>query len=822
MKLRGLSSVCAVALLGAGLSAPAFAQIDEIIVTATKREESIQDVPVAVSAYNSVQIERAGIKDLRDLPNLSPSFTMNSSQTESQGTTLRLRGVGTTGNNTGLESAVGVFIDGVYQSRPGIALGELINLEAIEVLRGPQGTLFGRNTSAGALVVRTRKANLENMEAWGNATYGNFNGANIQAGGSYPLIQDQLAVSLAGAWRQQDGFMESVAPGSRLIDDGESRTRDRYYGRGEVNWEPTETISVRLIGDYGDADEQCCDAAIISDPAGAFFGAVNPAVGGARGGVDAFGPDAIKNRESNSEGFRNDFEQWGFSGEFNWDIGFANLTYIGSYRDFEATSLQSSDFVYLPVFQAGEDMTNASDGFQQIETMTHELRLQGNWNRLDWMVGGYYADEDIEELQTLELLDDYAGYIATTAVIAGDDGAEIIAAEISDGFSGAFADNLFTQEATSWSIFTHNTLDITERLSLTLGARYVRDEKDGTFDQLRAESDACTAVKTSGTASGLEIGLSCFPFAAAADGLPLSPVEFPAAQQSFTDDELTYTVSLGYNLTENANVYFTHSHGYKAGGFNLDPTAASGGADPRFKAELTDSYELGLKADLFNNHVRANVAAFLMDMEDFQVLEFTGVQFQTFNVPKAKSSGVEVELVESWEGPGGGRFNLNQSVTFADARYPDDCDGDNITHTAEILAGTNTPVSSLCGFRLTNSALWTGIIGGTYEKDIGGNFTAFFNTSLRAESRRRTSTQPVSPTTGADTVDDYQSANGKVNMRLGFGDIDGGWGIELWGTNIFDQQTRNVTFNTPLRAGSRGAFLEAPRTYGVTIRGRLN
>ncbi|REK06186.1 MAG: TonB-dependent receptor [Acidobacteria bacterium] len=156
--------------------------LEEVTVTATKREESLQDVPIAVTAVTELQMERAGFQDIRDLPVLASSFNMNSTQTESQGSTLRIRGVGTTGNNIGLESAVGVFLDGVYLSRPGVALGDQMDIEAIEVLRGPQGTLFGRNVSAGALNIRTKAPNLGGSNYFANFTGGNFGAFNVQAG----------------------------------------------------------------------------------------------------------------------------------------------------------------------------------------------------------------------------------------------------------------------------------------------------------------------------------------------------------------------------------------------------------------------------------------------------------------------------------------------------------------------------------------------------------------------------------------------------------------------------------------------------------------
>ena len=173
-KLFLLAGVCT-----AAVSQPVFAQSAEeeadkpIIVTATLREANVQDIPIAVTAVSPEQLERQGVQDIKSISSISPSINIQSSQTESQGTTIRIRGVGTTGNNIGLESSVGVFIDGVYQSRPGVALGDLVDLERLEILRGPQGTLFGRNTSAGALNITTKRPDLDEVEGFLNASYGN-------------------------------------------------------------------------------------------------------------------------------------------------------------------------------------------------------------------------------------------------------------------------------------------------------------------------------------------------------------------------------------------------------------------------------------------------------------------------------------------------------------------------------------------------------------------------------------------------------------------------------------------------------------------------
>lgn len=838
------STAVLIAGLAVGAAATAAPVIEEVVVTATKREANVQDIPVAVTAIDELQLQRAGVQDLRDLPILSPSFNMNSSQTESQGSTFRLRGVGTTGNNIGLESAVGVFLDGVYLSRPGVALGDLFDVETIEVLRGPQGTLFGRNTTAGALSVQTKKPVLDGREFWADATAGNFDGYQVRAGGSLPLVEDRLGVRLAGSWREQDGFARSLTSGA------ESMNRDRVSLRGQLLWLPREDMELRVIADYADADEDCCDAAIIQETslvdAGAFAAAGIP--GGA--GVVASGTRAESRRQTNADPFANPFDQWGVSVEWNWDLPWATLTYLGAFRDFEAESVQDSDFVALDVFSVRPEEANGFVSFDEIETWTHELRLQGVAGRLDWLVGGYYLDEEIVEQQGLGLGTDFGrntsavgwfGALLPTLdatvglgnlsdlplatggtfgdVIASDNPAVVFAGNADP--AEAFAQNRFTQEAESWSVFTHNTLRVTDRLDLVAGLRWTNEEKDGRFDQLAASSQACANTLSNtgsllgagipATLAGLPAALMCFPFATETGLGPTTPVEF---DQKFGDEELIWTVQGVYELAPEINGYVSFTHGFKAGGFNLDATAASGGADPTFDSETVDAWELGLKSRLFEGRVQANLALFHMDLEDFQVLEFTGVQFVTFNVPSAESYGLELETVSRVTE----HLTLNAGWTFSEAEYPDDCAPDS----------DPAQVTALCGQDLTNAPEHVVVLAVDYDRPLGATgLNGFVNGSLRWEDDRRTSTQAVEISTGEPLPFDVQDDNAKVNLRLGIERQDGLWSAELWASNLFDVQTRNVTFNTPLRGigafgtGSRGVFFDAPRTYGLTLRTRL-
>ena len=830
---------------------------DTIIVTATLRQADVQDIPLAVTAVMPAALERQGVADIKSLSSITPSFNIQSSQTETQGTSIKIRGVGTTGNNTGLESSVGVFIDGVYQSRPGVALGDLVDVERLEVLRGPQGTLFGRNTSAGALNVTTKRAKLDKVEGFTNFSAGNYNFFNLQAGFNAPLVEDVAAVRIVGTWRQRDGYLKSSTG-------AESNNRDRWMLRGQLYIEPSSNVSLRFLADYSKVDEKCCDAVVIQETPLNAFAAYH---GLNNDGVDQSGVTALKNLSTNGGQFLNSSEQWGTSGELKVDLGGAKLTSITAYRDFKSESSQD-DFVALQLYSVGRfgvtAAPNTPKNSDNIKTFTQELRLQGKAfdDKLDWLVGGFYGNEDITAQGVMTLGRDFqaavsafnfgnaAGVNPLFALTALGNVVNGVPTPVSA--TGAFAVNKFTQKATTYSIFTHNVVSLTDQLNLTLGARYVDEKKDGSFRQLSASNPACQAmvngVLTAAIPATLRsgsLGTSCFPFVApvnltapAALGGGLASRLLPVPRewtQAFKDNELTYTGQLSYKVTSDVMVYGGFSHGFKSGGFNLDATAANiinssavlAGltsspativapiyADPSFKSEKVDAYELGLKATV--GRINANVALFQMDMSDFQVLEFTGVQFTTFNVAAARSRGFEVEVF----GRVTDHFSLNASVTHAVAKYSDDC-------AKGVPAGNVATVSLLCGQELTNAPRWAGVAGVTYDGPLASTgWGLVANANVSYSGRRRTSTQALDVNSAgvrSPAIFDWQEEYAKVNARLGITDPSDRYTIEFWGTNLTNQITRGVTSNTPLRgpggAGrSRIAFVEEPRMYGVTVR----
>jgi len=812
---------------------------DEIIVTATKRATSVQDVPISVTVVNPAQLENQGVTSIKDLSSVASGFNIQSSQTETQGTSIRIRGVGTTGNNIGLESAVGVFIDGVYQSRPGVALGELTDIEALELLRGPQGTLFGRNTSAGALNIRTKKPDFDGTSGFADFTYGNFDLINVKGAVNF-TASDQLAFRVNGAYRQRDGFLESS-----LDDDIESHDRDRFLIRGQALWEPSDVTSLRLIADYSEIDENCCAAVnLVASPLlGAGVNTLFPALGF---------EDGLEAQTFNDQGFTNGSDSFGISGELVHDFGNVEATLIGSYRDFSAFSTQQEFNASLQysVPQLDDD----------IETITAELRFQGNAfdDRLDWLIGGYWADETIDEIFALELGADYStsvslantgnpGFLSLFSA-AGQGllqaGAGLAPTFVPVSSNGATADNRFNQSATTFSIFTHNIFSVTDKLDLTVGVRYNDDSKDGSFTQSSFNNDACVASLTlagslggapaatgaalasfvpapflptvASPASGTAAFLNCFPFAAPVlSAVAANPAAAGAGQtllprlfdDNFSDDEFIYTVKADYDITDDVLAYASFSHGYKAGGFNLDPTAAQGGSDPRFNSEEVDSYELGIKTTLADGRVRFNLTGFYSTFDNFQVLEFTGTRFQTFNVDDVSSKGIEAELNARLSDA----VSLNGGLTYADAEYGDDCD----------RGGTIAPATLLCGFSLTNAPEISAVLGVTYDGEIGDSGWGLLgNVNLSTQSDRRTSTNPQ-VALGVLNPLDTQTGVTKVNARLGFSMPGDRASIEFWGLNLTDQITRGITFNTPLQGTggvARSAFTESPRQYGVTVR----
>ncbi|URD60071.1 TonB-dependent receptor [Sphingomonas sp. KRR8] len=379
----------------------------DIVVTATRRNEALSDIPLAVSAVTGAQLQNTGANDIRQLNQVSPSLLVSSTSSEAGAAVARIRGIGTVGDNPGLESSVGVFIDGVYRSRTGTGLTELGPIDRIEVLRGPQGTLFGRNTSAGLISIITAKPSFT-PSAYGEVTVGNYSLRRLEAGVNAPL-SETLAARLDGVYLKRDGFLHDVVSDRRI------NNRDRWLLRGQLLFKPSDDFSFRLIGDYSKRKEECCGAVFLPASDSVYTGgaiqtqpSTIAAIERGLGGIILDRPYDRQVAITPGRDYKSNVKDYGISGEAVWDLGAAELTSITAYRYNNYIRGQDADFNNLDI------LYRASDGgsYNKFKTFSQELRLQGStWNnRLDWLVGGYYANEKLQVRDNLAYGADYSRY----------------------------------------------------------------------------------------------------------------------------------------------------------------------------------------------------------------------------------------------------------------------------------------------------------------------------------------------------------------------------------------------------------------------------
>ncbi|HFB55164.1 MAG TPA: TonB-dependent receptor, partial [Hellea balneolensis] len=449
---------------------------DEIIVTAQKRAQDVQDVPIAMTAISGVELENNGVPDVSELGMIAPSLRITTSTSESFGSVLRIRGVGTSGSNAGLEGSVGVFVDGIYRSRTGIAMNDLINVERIEVLRGAQGTLFGKNTSAGAIHILTKKPEFK-FGGSVDASYGNYNAKKIRGTITGPLIEDKLAVRLSGTFNKRDGFITDVPTGRKFND------RDRFVLRGQALLTPNDNMDFRLIIDYSEKDENCCASPFKS------YGATQAVIAGLGGTVI---PAGEFSRDIAVDGdFVNTAEDFGTSLEFNWRGNNTSFTSLTSWRNYQAFGLGDVDRNAIDVADNTTDI--------DVETFTQEFRLQGTQGRLDWMVGAYYFDENISRESSI-VYGSQAG--AWFASLVPGFLRPLVSTLYPEG--GGAVSNLFAQDTTGWALFTHNVIEVTPKLDVILGARFSHESKDGSGTFV-TNSPSCTTFSPTSPLAALRV-----------------------------------------------------------------------------------------------------------------------------------------------------------------------------------------------------------------------------------------------------------------------------------------------------------------------------
>src|SRR5580693_8666721 len=385
--------------------------LTEIIVTAEKRSENIQDVPISVIALSAKQLKDAGVTDIKDMQVLTPGLTVTSTTNESS-TTARIRGIGTVGDNPGRESSVGVIIDGVYRARNGVGFGDLGEIEQIEVLEGPQGELFGKNNDAGVINIVTKRPS-STFGVTAEVTGGNYNDREINASVTGPLGDISAARFYAG-YQKRDGFL-NMNDGLGPNTDNRTDDRNMYTMRGQFLVTPSDAVNFLVIGDYSKRNESCCGAVPVDD--GPFVGIINalagiPALGGQTGVVGLGSPPTLGGRLAwANQPVTQQIRDTGISGELNWDLGSAKFTSITAWRDNTIVAGNDVDYSGADIVQEPANEGNQTD-FKQ---MSEEIRLAGKSGPLDWLVGGFYSNEILTSNTAIYAGNDFDLYVGGVA-----------------------------------------------------------------------------------------------------------------------------------------------------------------------------------------------------------------------------------------------------------------------------------------------------------------------------------------------------------------------------------------------------------------------
>jgi outer membrane receptor protein involved in Fe transport len=790
--------------------------VDEIVVTAQKRTENLQNVPIVVTTVSHQLLQDTGVKDIKDLALLAPGLLVTSTSSEAS-TTARIRGIGTVGDNPGLESSVGIVIDGVYRPRNGVGFGDLGNVDRIEVLKGPQGTLFGKSATAGVInIITAAPKNTFGLDA--ELTGGNYGAIGGSAEITGPIVKDKLAASFYFADRQRDGFFDvDTGPGPRTSK--HDTDRNFYTMRGQLLFTPSDTLKIRAIADYSKRKEDCCIAVITRASEGNLANGIVASLGGNDGDpAHPYDRNAYANRPD-----KQNIRDGGVSLQADWDVGPGTLTSITAYRDWKTKGGFDADFSTADIDYLPDDNRNST----RFRTFSQETRYGGTTGKLDFVVGGFYSHEKLDQNTSILVGNDFNPYLNSlfkALVPSFLYGLPIFPAAggAIDYVPGSGQVDRYRQTDNTYALFTNETFHFTDKLSFNGGFRYSIDAKSlNQFSNNIGGGAACGAANDGFAAIG--------PFLAgllgAVDATECLPFLSPGYNnftnhQHETEHAPTGTAKLAYRVNPQLLLYASYARGYKAGGFNLDrvqcqvgddgcapgtPAVITPIRDTSFKAETNNAFEIGEKATLFDRKLLFNVAGFYQSYDNFQLNTFNGLVFVVDSIPKVISKGVDADFV--WFADP--KLTFQGGVTIADTRYhlttPQLAD---LVHKTEFQGGRHS--------RLSLAPLVSASLSGTYTQPIGEDYQMRFNMGAKYSSKYNT---------GSD-LDPGKEQKGYVvaNARLGFGPRNGRWSIEAWSENLFDTHYKQVAFdsgfqNVPTNAtGVLDAFLGAPRTFGGTLR----
>jgi iron complex outermembrane receptor protein len=750
------------------------------------------------------------VLDIGDLQTLVPTLRVTPLQ-RSTNTTFSIRGFGNGGNNVGIEPSVGIFIDGVYRSRAAAQIGDLPRLEQIEVLSGPQSTLFGKNASAGVINVRTQAPSYD-FEGKVEAGVGNYN-QRILKGYITSGITDDLAFSVSAGMNTRDGFSKSIVPDTNVAD---LNDRDRFNLRGQFLYEPIEDVTIRLIADYSEIEEVCCTvSAAVEGP--------STAVIRFAGGIALSAEDPFAYESALNTAPINNVEDSGISAQVDVDFDNFAFTSITAFRTNDSYSGKSNtgndiDYTSLDILR------NATS--TEIETFTQEFRLTSTGdNALDWMFGAFIFSEEVFNGEDLTFGEDVRSFFD---ILLGAGGlppgflgtVEGLYPNVQAGdffAAGQAVDTHFVQQNDAYSIFANFDYKFSDALVGTIGVSYTNDEKEITIDQVvNNDIHASFDYLTEPTVLGVPL-IPVLTGGFIADGLP--PAAAAATANGLEDNEssdskTTWSLRLAYEFDENFNFFATAATGFKATSWNLTrdsrpfPTdlaglTSAGLTQPnqttgtRFASpEEATVYELGMKSSFQRGAF--NITLFDQTIEGFQSSTFVGTGFVLANAGQQSTQGIEFDSLY--------RATDDITLTFAgtilDPIY-DSFEGasgwDEVNQAATVI--------DLTGQKPSNISERSFTLGVTYDFELGDNMFGYARVDYAYESDAR-----LVYNVPASLRHEVSTFNASAGL-----DLDNGVKLQLWVRNLTNDETFLSSFPAPIQNGSFNAYPSQPRTFGASV-----
>lgn len=764
-----------------------------IQVTASKRVTSLQETPIAVTVTSGETIDQSKVLDIQDLQTLVPTLRVTPLQ-RSANTNFSIRGFGNGTNNTGIEPSVGVFIDGVYRSRAAAQIGDLPKVEQVEVLSGPQSTLFGKNASAGVINVRTALPSYVS-EGKFELGIGNYKQGLIR--GYYTnSINESLAFSVSAGANKRDGYTKSVVGLDQL------NNRDRWNLRGQLLYEPNDDTRIRLIADYSEIDETCCTAAdVINGPTTLAVRALGGVV------LDESDPFAFQSALNINP--VNRVEDGGISIQVDIDFDSFAFTSISAFRNNEANYLSDVDFTSLDIL--------IEEGHTQIDTFTQELRLTSTEDTdFRWMLGTFIFQESVDTGDTLffgDSIRNYFNLLGLQDLFTAVEG--VYGLEANTFFAAdTILNSEFDQQNDAYSLFISVDYDLSDSLTATLGASYTKDSKEVSIESINTDSISAIDFENDPTLFGVPLSLipDLAPFVSTLQGVQFLPqqLEFPnSIENGNTDDgKATWSLRLAYELNAKVNIFANAATGFKASSWNLSRDTRPFASDEAAltSANLTQPnqaygtryagpeestvYELGIKSQFSTGAI--NLSLFDQTIKGFQSSTFVGTGFVLANAGQQSTTGAEIDAV--WRPTDD--LSLNFGLMLLDPVYDSFVGGQGLDG-----------VEDLSGKRPAGIPKRSFTAGVVYTTDLRDNWIGYWRADYLHESETRlVANVPASLVREVNTI----------NTAAGI-DFDNGFGVQIWVRNLNNDQYFLSAFPPPIQAGSYNAYPNQPRTFGASL-----